>query len=95
MPELPSYEDYAALVNTKFSLADAENPLEIELVEVTEPVVTTNQTHFSLYFRSAAILPQQTYRLIHEKLGEQFIFLVPTARDANGCVYEAVFNTLN
>jgi hypothetical protein len=36
-------------------------------------------------------LPQATYALAHERLGELAIFLVPIARDADGVRYEAVF----
>jgi hypothetical protein len=40
------------------------------------------------------MLPQGTYRINHEQLGEMEIFLVPTAREAEGFKYEAAFNLL-
>lgn len=52
------------------------------------------RTPFSLYFRTDGplVLPQRTYRLHHPVLGELEIFLVPSARTADGVLYEAVFN---
>lgn len=92
-----NYENLAGQLNTKFSLPDAAQPFELELVEVTEPTVTASQTFFSLFFLGSKdfILPQGTYRLNHEQLGEMAIFLVPTAREESGFKYEAVFNLLN
>jgi hypothetical protein len=97
MNELPSYETLAKQLNTKFILLDSAQPFELELIEVTEPTVTTSQTYFSLYFlgNKDFLLPQGTYRMNHSQLGETLFFLVPTARDAGGCKYESVFNLLN
>lgn len=97
MPEILNYETLAGQLNTKFSLIDAADPIELELVEVTEPTVTASQTFFSLFFLGSPdyMLPQGTYRINHEQLGEMMVFLVPTARDNNGFRYEAVFNLLN
>ena len=97
MSEILKYENLAGQVNTKFALIDAAQPFELELIEVTEPTVTASQTFFSLFFLSRGdfMLPQGTYRMNHEQLGEMIIFLVPTARDNNGFKYEAVFNLLN
>lgn len=97
MSEIFNHEVLAGQLNTKFTLADAEQPFELELVEITEPTVTVSQTFFSLYFlgRSDFMLPQGTYRMNHQQLGEMMIFLVPTARVDQGFRYEAVFNLLN
>lgn len=48
---------------------------------------------FSLLFRgpSEPTLPQRIYRIEHEAIGAQEIFLVPVARDAAGVHYEAIF----
>ena len=64
MPEILNYETLAGQLNTKFSLIDAAEPIELELVEITEPTVTASQTVFSFFFLEAAILccPQGTYR---------------------------------
>jgi len=50
------------------------------------------RTPFSLFFLAPVLLPQQIYRLTHEGFAEPLdIFLVPSARDAGGFTYEAVF----
>jgi hypothetical protein len=36
-------------------------------------------------------LPQGTYRLVHERLGSQDVFIVPVARTDDGYQYEANF----
>lgn len=97
MPEIFNYETIVGHLNTTFTLIDAAQPFELELVEITEPTVTASQTFFSLYFLGTGdfMLPQGTYRLNHDQLGESLIFLVPTARDDKGFRYEAVFNLLN
>ena len=97
MSEIFNHETLVGHLNTKFALIDTAQPFELELVEVTKPTVTASQTFFSLYFMSKGdfMLPQGTYRINHEQLGEMMIFLVPTARDNNGFKYEAVFNLLN
>ena len=97
MPEIFNYETLAGQLNTKFALTDAAEPFELELVEATEPTVTASQTYFSLFFlgRYDFMLPQGTYQLKHEHLGEITVFLVPISRDNDGFKYEAVFNLLN
>lgn len=47
---------------------------------------------FALVFRTSAVLPQATYPVEHEVLGRTALFLVPVGRDADGALYEAVFN---
>ena len=97
MSETFNYEALAEQLNTKFSLSDAAQPFDLELVEVTKPTVMASQTFFSLFFLGSGdfMLPQGTYRMSHEQLGEMVIFLVPTARETDGFKYEAVFNLLN
>lgn len=97
MSVFPDYKNLAEQLNTTFTLLDSAQSLELKLVEITAPTVTTNQTYFSLYFLGAKefMLPQGTYRLRHEKFGETMFFLVPTALDDEGFKYESVFNLLN
>jgi hypothetical protein len=38
------------------------------------------------------LLPQGTYRLVHDELNDLDIFIVPIGRDEGGVRYEAVFN---
>lgn len=48
---------------------------------------------FSLVFLGPAeqVLPQGTYAVTHDAVGEQHLFLVPLGRDAAGVRYEAAF----
>jgi hypothetical protein len=49
---------------------------------------------FSLTFNGPRqpIYRQNTFTLVHEKLGELSIFMVPIGTNSDGCLYEAVFN---
>jgi hypothetical protein len=49
---------------------------------------------FSLFLRGPRdiVLPQQIYRVEHERMGTMEIFLVPVGPDEQGMRYEAVFN---
>lgn len=96
MVENPRREDFDGCLNTKFRLAvESPEPVELELVEITEPPIdVAGYERFSLFFRGPAkyVLQQHTYPLEHEALGLQHIFLVPVAREGDGYLYEAVFN---
>ncbi len=93
-----SLERFAPLRGERFALAaDAAGPapLSAELVEVhalPQPGFNGRQP-FSLLFVGppAPLLPQRTYRLIHARLPELELFLVPVAADAAGVRYQAVF----
>jgi hypothetical protein len=89
-----NYEDYVGELNTKFQLA--ETSMEIELIEITERKMTTQQEMFSLIFLGAKdnFLEQKIYQMHHEKLGDGELFLVPIAEVADGYKYEAGFNRL-
>jgi hypothetical protein len=84
-------DDFRPLLNDHFRIApDGADAFEVELVEVTEiPREPGGRAPFSLVFRGGPNppLPQQIYRVEHEKLGGLDIFLVPIAVDQ----YQAVF----
>ena len=101
MPETLSKESFAEHLNTKFRvLHDVEGvpEFELELAEVVEfPTLTHSRSdveRFSLYFYGPndSFLPQNTYRLAHERLGEHDIFLTAVAQEPRGYRYEAVFS---
>ncbi|MFP1682928.1 DUF6916 family protein [Alloalcanivorax sp. C16-1] len=71
---------------------DLTPPLTLWLREVN-PVTGPGEA-FSMIFHAPAepALSQQTYRLRHETLGEQWLFLVPLSEGGEGAVYEALFN---
>lgn len=86
--------EYAGQLNTKFSVAG--EPLELELVEVSELKTGGGQESFSLLFHGAKdkFLPQKLYDLEHDTLGQGSIFLVPVGAKDDVIQYEAVFNRL-
>lgn len=90
------YEELAAQVNTKFRLTEMTDPIELELVEATEPNISPRQEAFSLIFQGPKdlLLPQKIYQLAHDRLGNGSLFLVPIERTENGIKYEACFNRL-
>jgi hypothetical protein len=101
MSEILKKESFAEQLNTKFRvLLELENApeVELELAEVAEfPTLTHSRSdveRFSLYFYGPGnfFLPQGTYRLAHERMGEHDIFLVPVAQEPRGYRYEAVFS---
>lgn len=83
-------------LQTKFRLTvEAENPVELELVEVQAHGDVAGQTErFSAVFRGALeqFLPQRTYAMEHDALGSFELFIVPIKQVADGFYYEAVFN---
>ncbi|WP_147426655.1 DUF6916 family protein [Trinickia fusca] len=83
-------------VDTSFSTHSPDNrEVALLLESITNGAMENSGYHsFSLFFadESSAPLPQGGYRLQHAQLGEQFIFLVPIAKTANGHRYQACFN---
>ena len=101
MPETLSKESFAEQLNTKFRVLpeEANAPeVELELAELVEfPTLTHSRSdveRFSLYFYGPhdSFLPQNTYRLAHERMGEHDIFLTAVAQEPRGYRYEAVFS---
>lgn len=89
------YEDYAPHVNSKFTAHCADgSSLELELTDVLENSPSPRQEQFVLTFRAPLTTPphQQLFSVQHEQLGSGIIFLVPIGKDANGIIFEAVFN---
>ena len=95
MEKQPERDEFAANLNTDFTVKLVpDGQTSINLVQVTEAEVVGKFENFSLLFRGSPdiLLSQMTHRLEHEKLGEFLLFLVPTGQDADGFLYEAVFN---
>jgi hypothetical protein len=102
MPEQLHRQDFFACLHTRFQVLDdyaaaGEAVCELELIEVSEEKRAPRQEMFSVVFCGPMqrFLPQRTYRLRHECLGEQQLFLVPVGQDAEGFQYQAVFNRLS
>ncbi|HKG15988.1 MAG TPA: hypothetical protein VKB12_21890 [Pyrinomonadaceae bacterium] len=101
MPEKLNEEDFRKHLGTKFRVlleVEGAPEIELELDEVapfpTLPHSGSDVERFSIYFYGPGNfhLPQRTYRLAHEQLGEQEIFLVPVAQNQRGFRYEAIFS---
>ena len=102
MPERLKEEDFRKHLGTKLRvrLDEVEGAPVVEL-ELDDVVSYETLSHargdaerFSVYFYGPGnfFLPQRTYTLQHEQLGERDIFLVPVAQDQRGFRYEAVFS---
>ena len=93
-------ESWQALLNQRFesqisASATGTETIRFELIEVDglgeKP--GAQREPYSLVFRGPAtpVLEQGIVPLIHPKLGEIDLFLVPIGPDAQGMCYEAVF----
>jgi hypothetical protein len=93
-----THDEFSKHVGTQFKIALAESELSLTLVEVKAYMPGENEQdgmeRFSVFFDGPGglLLPQQTYLLRHEQMGEFDIFLTPISGDANRTRYEAVFN---
>ena len=95
MPEFFTKEQFAEHLNSKFRIPlQPSGAVELELMEVVGTLSTPRQEQFSLFFRGPAdlYLPQMTYHMRHDAMGELDLFIVPIGRDPEGFRYEAVFN---
>ena len=96
-----THEHFAPLVGQDVTVeAGAHGALTMRLVEATAGTQPggpgpegQERLQFSLVFLGPAeqVLPQGTYAVTHEAVGEQDLFLVPLGRDAAGVRYEAAF----
>ncbi len=97
MIEKLNSKNFSEHVNSEFKVQGPNGqPLSLRLMQVTDRDLGPRIEQFSLLFRGpqAPLLEQRIYRLQHEKLGELNLFLVPVGMEAEGAVYECVFNRL-
>lgn len=99
MANPPTEKEFSEQLNTKFRLElEGQEPLSLELIEVKGYVKKVEEPsgmeRFSAIFQgpSQPSLVQKLYTLKHESMGELDIFIVPIANNAQGIVYEAVYN---
>ena len=91
-------KEFSQHVGTKFRLKTEPREIELELIEVkgyvSQEIEQGGMERFSVFFVGPgdSFLPQQTYGVEHERMGEFEIFLVPTSGDDERFRYEAVFN---
>jgi hypothetical protein len=89
-------QNFAALTGQTFTATATGGDVPLVLAEVKAAGETPpgySRKPFSLFFRGdGPPLEQQIYTLRNAALGEVDIFLVPIGQDADGVIYEAVFN---
>jgi hypothetical protein len=96
--------DLSPLIHQKFHIyTESPEPLEAELIEVTELGSVASRAYAAAFERRRAfsivlrgpiepLLPQRIYQVEHPKIGSLDLFLVPIGPDEEGMRYEAVFN---
>ena len=93
-----THDEFSKHIGTQFKIAMAESELILTLTDAKAYTPGENEQdgmeRFSVFFAGPGdvILPQKTYQLQHDKMGEIDLFLVPIGGDRNGFRYEAVFN---
>ena len=93
------FEDFADKVGEVFVISEQDVPgipLTLKEAKPLNPAMALRGVRppFSLSFlaRDPRVLPQRIYRIEHNGLGDLSIFLVPSAKDAEGVTYQATFN---
>lgn len=91
-------KEFSQHVGSEFALNINEQNIRLKLAEVKGYLAQGNEQtgmeRFSVFFEGPGdiLLPQATYPIRHEQMGEFELFLVPISRDETGFRYEAVFN---
>lgn len=95
MAEPLTVEDFRPRVGETFAIRGEDGAgVELELTEARGLGESYREREaFALLFRGPVdpALPQATYRVAHDGLGELEIFIVPVARNDVGTDYEAIF----
>lgn len=92
-----THEAFTQHVNTKFQIQiDELQGVELELTEVSDVRVSSQQEQFAIVFRGPLeiFLGQGVRSFKHQHMGEFELFLVPINQDEQGFYYEAVFNRI-
>jgi hypothetical protein len=95
VPDL-TQEEFAACLNTRFAIDDVSGTVWLKLVEVNAHDHSPRLDTFSLIFLGPPqpSLSQAIYRMEHETLGSQEIFIAPLGPQRDALAYEAVFNRI-
>jgi hypothetical protein len=93
------FEDFADKVEEVFVISQdgvPAIPLTLKEAKLLNPAfgLPNVRSPFALEFfaRDPRVFPQNLYRLEHQELGAVSIFLVPSAKNAEGVTYHATFN---
>lgn len=94
---LPSKQDFAAHLGSRFSVGLNGAASDFVFHRIDDGIDTKIQQSFSLIFHSPLdVAPQQgLYSVSHGELGDFELFLVPINKTDEHFVYEAVFNLLS
>jgi hypothetical protein len=99
MSDFQTEDEFRQHLNTPFRVqVNAPKPIDLTLVGVeSRPSEASEQqgmARYSVFFLGSPefLLPQNTYRLAHDQMGEFDIFLVAIGKEADGYRYEAVYN---
>lgn len=99
MSEWQTADEFRQHLNTPFRVqVDAPKPIELTLVGVASRPSDASEEQgmerFSVFFSGSLefLLPQDTYKLAHPRMGEFEVFLVAIAQEQSGYRYEAVYN---
>ncbi len=87
-------KSFDPIVGTQATIVSLDAEVRVELLEVKQLGSGEREGGaFSLLWQgpTAPALPQATYRIAHELIGEQDVFLVPVANKTAGIQYEAIF----
>lgn len=90
-------DDFAGLSQTTFAVqAEDGRRADLVLEEVSELKQVQNSEHYSLLFRGPHEVPlaQGLHQFSRDGAEQMEIFIVPVGCDANGYLYESVFNYL-
>jgi hypothetical protein len=91
----PSHQEFKEQLNQNFEIQiEGQEPIEIELVQVSELLLSPKQERFAIVFRKPGpdVLPQRIYSIVNGAMGKNDLFLVPMKQDSDAVYYEAVFN---
>jgi len=97
MEDLPTKLEFSQNLQTIFHLQhEGDRTVPLKLIEFKEASSNPGDEQFSLLFHGPThfVLPQQSYQLKHDYMGEFDLFLVPVGSDRNGLYYEAVFDRI-
>ena len=94
MTNLLTHEQFEPHENSKFRVRTDSDPIELELTNVSDLMLSQHQERFSLTFSGPKdkFLEQGTRLIQHDVLGEFELFLVPLGMNEKGYLYEASFN---
>lgn len=94
LPVAPAAPNPPGASGAEAAAAPPPIPLELVAVNAGHPRPGAARRSFALVFRGprGLRLMQRIYHLHHDEMGAMDLFLVPINPDAQGPLYEAVFN---